>query len=127
MRLATSDLYESGYFLCGGARLAEVIPDRSGASPKIVFTFEGDYGLEEMRKSYWNGNATVNLAEYRRSLEHLKDIMFRHIRGGTSARPDGLAGATAGNAGGTSPRLNGEQRRRNRNGQEIVPAHQAVG
>jgi len=98
MRLATSDLYESGYFLCGGARLAEVIPDRSGASPKIVFTFEGDYGLEEMRKNYWNGNATVNLAEYRRSLETLKDIMFRHIRGGTGAGS------------------NGEKRRRERNG-----------
>ena len=80
MRLATSDLYESGYFLCGGAKLAEVVPDRSGASPKLVFTFEGNYELEEMQKNYWNGNATVNLAEYRRSLEVLKDIMFRHIR-----------------------------------------------
>ena len=80
MRLATSDLYESGFFLCSGARLAEVVPDRSGASPKIVFTFEGGCEIEELQKSYWNGNATVNLAEYRRSLETLKDIMFRRMR-----------------------------------------------
>jgi len=80
MRLATSDLYESGFFLCGGAKLAEVVPDRSGPILKVVFTFEGNYELEEMQKNYWNGNATVNLAEYRRSLETLKDIMFRHIR-----------------------------------------------
>lgn len=81
MRLATSDLYESGFFLCSGARLAEVVPDRSGASPKIVFTFEGGCEIEELQKSYWNGNATVNLSEYRRSLETLKDIMFRYVRG----------------------------------------------
>lgn len=104
MRLATSDLYESGFFLCSGARLAEAVPDRSGASPKIVFTFEGNYELEELQKSYWNGNATVNLAEYRRSLETLKDIMFRHIRG-ASALSNGLAGAMAGN----------EEKRENKN------------
>ena len=81
MRLATSDLYESGYFLCGGARLAEVVPDGSGVSPKLVFAFDGGDELGEMQRSYHCGTATVNLAEYRRSLEALKDIMFRHIRG----------------------------------------------
>jgi hypothetical protein len=80
MRLATSDLYESGYFLCRGARLMEVAPDRSGASPKLVFTFEGNYELEELQKHYWSGEATVNLAAYRRSLEALKDEMFRILR-----------------------------------------------
>ena len=105
MRLATSDLYESGYFLCGGACLAEVVPDRSGASPKLVFAFDGGDELGEMQRSYHCGTATVNLAEYRRSLEALKDIMFRHIRS-AGTRPDG-----------TSTRSNGEKRRRICDGQ----------
>ena len=115
MRLATSDLYESGYFLCGGARLAEVVPDRSGASPKLVFAFDGGDELGEMQRSYHCGTATVNLAEYRRSLEALKDIMFRHIRG-ASTRSNGGAGT----------RLNREERRRIGDGQGTVPAYQAV-
>lgn len=92
MRLATSDLYESGYFLCSGARLAEVVPDRSGPGLKLVFTFEGGYEIEEMQRSYWNGNATVNLADYRRSLEALKDIMFRQLRGEESRNRRGRDG-----------------------------------
>ena len=102
MRLATSDLYESGYFLCGGARLAEVVPDRSGASPQLVFAVDGGDERGEMQRSYHCGTATVNRAEYRRSLEALKDIMFRHIRG---------AGACS-NRASTRSNFNGEKRKR---------------
>ena len=79
MRLTSSDLYESSYLHCSGARLAEVCTDRGGP-PKVVFTFEISGDLEGLRRSYHPGTATVNPADYRRSLETLKDAMFRILR-----------------------------------------------
>lgn len=79
MRLTTTDLYESSFLHCAGAQLADVWNERSKSST-VVFVFDGDYQLEELQKSYHNGTATVNLADYRQSLEILKDAMFRLIR-----------------------------------------------
>ena len=79
MRLTTTDLYESGFLHCAGAQLADVWNERNRTST-VVFVFDGDYQLEELQKSYHNGTATVNLADYRRSVETLKDMMFDIIR-----------------------------------------------
>jgi len=79
MRLTTTDLYESGFLHCAGARLADVWNERSKAST-VVFVFDGDYQLEELQRSYHDGTATVNLADYRQSLETIKDAMFRILR-----------------------------------------------
>ena len=79
MRLTTTDLYESGFLLCAGAQLAEIWNERNKAST-VIFVFDGDYQLEELQRSYHNGTATVNLAEYRQSLEEIKDRMFAVLR-----------------------------------------------
>ena len=83
MRLTTSDLYESSFLHCAGAQLSDVWNEQSKAST-VIFVFDdsqlSDGRLEELQKSYHNGTATVNLAEYRHSLESLKDVMFRLIR-----------------------------------------------
>ena len=79
MRLTTTDLYESGFLLCAGARLAEIWNERNKAST-VIFVFDGNYELEELQRSYHNGTATVNLADYRRSLETVKDRMFAVLR-----------------------------------------------
>lgn len=79
MRLTTTDLYESGFLHCAGARLAEVWNERNKAST-VIFVFDGDYRLEELQRSYHDGTATVNLADYRQSLETIKDAMFRTLR-----------------------------------------------
>ena len=79
MRLTTTDLYESGFLHCAGARLADIWNERNKAST-VVFVFDGDYQLEELQRSYHNGTATVNLADYRHSLETVKDAMFRILR-----------------------------------------------
>ena len=79
MRLTTTDLYESGFLHCAGAHLADVWNERNKAST-VIFVFDGDYQLEELQRSYHNGTATVNLAEYRQSLEMIKDAMFRLLR-----------------------------------------------
>ena len=79
MRLTTTDLYESGFLHCAGAHLADIWNERNKAST-VVFVFDGDYQLEELQRSYHNGTATVNLADYRQSLETIKDAMFRILR-----------------------------------------------
>ena len=83
MRLTTTDLYESSYLHCAGAQLKDIWNERSRSST-VVFVFDDgpqcEGRLEELQKSYRNGTATVNLAEYRQSLETIKDVMFRLIR-----------------------------------------------
>lgn len=83
MRLTTTDLYESGFLHCAGARLADVWNERHKAST-VVFVFDdckqSEGQLEELQRSYHAGTATVNLADYRHSLETIKDAMFRILR-----------------------------------------------
>ena len=83
MRLTTTDLYESGFLHCAGAHLADVWNERNKAST-VIFVFDdckqSKGQLEELQRSYHNGTATVNLAEYRQSLETIKDAMFQLIR-----------------------------------------------
>ena len=83
MRLTTTDLYESGFLHCAGARLADIWNERNKAST-VVFVFDdckqSEGRLEELQRSYHNGTATVNLADYRQSLETVKDAMFAVLR-----------------------------------------------
>lgn len=83
MRLTTTDLYESGFLHCAGAQLADIWNERNKAST-VVFVFDdgkqSEGQLEELQRSYHNGTATVNLADYRQSLETVKDAMFQLIR-----------------------------------------------
>ena len=83
MRLTTTDLYESGFLHCAGAQLADIWNERNKAST-VVFVFDdckqSEGQLEELQRSYHNGTATVNLADYRHSLETIKDAMFQLIR-----------------------------------------------
>ena len=78
MRLTTTDLYESGFLHCSGAHLIDIWKEQNQSST-VIFVFDGDQ-LEVLQKCYHNGSATVNLSEYRNSLEHLKDKMFEMLR-----------------------------------------------
>ena len=82
MKLSTSDLYESGYFLSEGAALLEARMERR-RRPTVVFDFEdgrNHESLDRLQDAYHNGAAQINLAVYRGNLEILKDIMFRKIK-----------------------------------------------
>ena len=76
MRITTTDLYESSFLHCSGMKLAEVWKDRGKLYDTVVFAFEGNYQLEELQKSYHTGNAQVNLSDFRRSLNRLRNRMF---------------------------------------------------
>lgn len=68
--------------------------------PKAVFIIVGD-GIEEKAEAYRTGQATVNVAMLKFTIEKLKDAMFAKMR-------------------------EQEKRRRIGDGQGTVPAYQAV-
>ncbi len=79
MELKVKDLYEGAYLLCMGFQLKQLtIIDRHGKR-KAVFLISGD-GVEEKAESYRTGQATVNVAMLKFTLEKLKDAMFAKIR-----------------------------------------------
>ena len=89
MRLTTTDLYESGFLVSAGAHLAEIW-NGDERSSTVIFVFEegqrSSVRLEELQHSYHNGTARVNLSDYRRSLETVKDRMFAVLRNRTGVR-----------------------------------------
>lgn len=77
--LRVKDLYEGAYLLCMGFHLKKLtIIDGRGKS-KAVFIIAGD-GVEEEAEAYRTGQATVNVAMLKFTLEKLKDAMFAKIR-----------------------------------------------
>ena len=81
MHLTTTDLYESSFLHCCGAKLARAWVDRGRRRKTVVFLFEGNGQLAQLQTEYHTGRAVVNLAEYRASLEELKETMFGLLRG----------------------------------------------
>ena len=80
--LCVKDLYEGAYLLCMGFHLQKLTittPGGASGKRKAVFLIEGD-GIEEKAESYRMGQATVNVAMLKFTLEKLKDAMFAKIR-----------------------------------------------
>ena len=77
--LCVKDLYEGAYLLCMGFHLKKLTIVDSHRKRKAVFVIEGD-GIEDKAESYRMGQATVNVAMLKFTLEKLKDAMFTKIR-----------------------------------------------
>ncbi len=77
--LCVKDLYEGAYLLCMGFHLKQLTITDGRGKRKAVFLIEGD-GIEEKSESYRTGQATVNVAMLKFTLEKLKDAMFAKIR-----------------------------------------------
>ena len=112
MEMKIRDLYEGAYLLCMGFHLQQLTIVDGRGKPKAVFVIVGD-GIEEKAEAYRTGQATVNVAMLKFTLEKLKDAMFAKMREQGCRHPS-----------------NGEQekekRRRICDGQGTVPAYQAV-
>lgn len=80
MQILSSDLYESSYLYCCGARLIDIALDKHSFRRTVVFSFEGDR-LEQLQQKFRIGEAVVNIAEYRRSMIELKRLMLDLIDG----------------------------------------------
>jgi len=77
--LQVKDLYEGAYLLCKGFHLKQLTIVDSRGKPKAIFLVTGD-GIESESESYRTGQATVNVAMLKFTLEKLKDAMFTKIR-----------------------------------------------
>ena len=77
--LCVKDLYEGAYLLCMGFHLKTLTITDSRGKPKATFVISGD-GVEEKAEAYRTGQATVNVAMLKFTLEKLKDAMFAKIR-----------------------------------------------
>ena len=109
MEMKIRDLYEGAYLLCMGFHLQQLTIVDGRGKPKAVFVIVGD-GIEEKAEAYRTGQATVNVAMLKFTIEKLKDAMFAKMR----------------EQEGAGTRLNREERRRIGDGQGTVPAYQAV-
>ena len=83
MRVTTSDLYESTYYLCNGASLLEVNQDLA-RKKKVYFLFDdesiADGMLGDLQNKFIHGQADVNLSQYLGCLERIKDKLFAATR-----------------------------------------------
>jgi hypothetical protein len=84
MRVTTSDLYESTFYLCNGATLLNVNQDQC-RKRKVYFLFDdeniSDGLLADLQQQYIQGQADVNLSQYLSCLEKIKDKLFAVARG----------------------------------------------
>jgi len=111
MELQVKDLYEGAYLLCMGFHLKKLTIVDAHRKRKAVFVIEGN-GIEEKAESYRMGQATVNVAMLKFTLEKLKDAMFAKIREQEGAStPDKRKGTGTGKRGNhnESNRLNQTQ------------------
>lgn len=74
----TTDIFRGAYYLCMGAELKE-IGFRCNGSQMATFLFAGQ-DLTKHDRSYRNGKARVNPLQFREALNHLRDLLFEHLR-----------------------------------------------
>jgi hypothetical protein len=79
MGLVTENLHLSAYALANGAKLKTVSVSRTNGRRTAVFELESPY-IHKLADEYYGEAAVVNLAEYRRHLEELKDQLFEALR-----------------------------------------------
>jgi len=91
MELQVKDLYEGAYLLCMGFHLKQLTISDGYGKRKAVFVIEGN-GIEEKAESYRMGQATVNVAMLKFTLEKLKDAMFAKIRSEEQEKSKGKRG-----------------------------------
>ena len=76
--LETTDIFRGAFFLCMGGDLTD-IRFRQNGKQIASFLFTGP-DLAGHDKAYRNGNALVNPVQFRESLNHLRDILFKNLK-----------------------------------------------
>ena len=72
--LITSDYYEAGFYICLGYSVEKVELVKEAKKPAGKFTFTGE-GLTQAQIEYFNGQAVVNLLDFRRAYVHLNALL----------------------------------------------------
>ena len=87
--MCVKDLYEGAYLICMGFQLKKLTIVDAHRKRKAVFVISGD-GIEEKAESYRMGQAVVNVAMLKFTLEKLKDAMFAKIRSEEQSKGKGV-------------------------------------
>ena len=77
--LVTENLHLSAYALANGAKLKAVSVSRTNGRRTVVFELESAY-IHKLADEFYQSAAVVNLADYRRCVEELKDQLFGALR-----------------------------------------------
>jgi len=85
--LETTDIFRGAFYLCMGGDL-ENIRVRANGRQIATFFFSGR-DLQTHDKAYINGHALVNPVQFREALNHLRDILFEHLRKQGQSSPEG--------------------------------------
>lgn len=72
--IETTDLYQGSYLLAKGFRMSNTKLTRDGKKVLVCFSFTG-IGIRSEHLAFCNGNATVNVSDFRRSYLHLHFVL----------------------------------------------------
>jgi hypothetical protein len=79
MRVLTNDVFAGAYLLTQGARLVDLLVDRSPNRPCGTFVFEGDDALFQLEE-YSRGEAIAPVKEIRDGVSQLRTRLARALR-----------------------------------------------
>ena len=93
-----TDLFKGAFLLCMGARLDRVRVRNNGRAIATFLITGPD--LDRLDSDYRAGRALVNPVALRESLNHLRDVMFKHLRNqeGRRKHADRASGYRSGQA-----------------------------
>jgi hypothetical protein len=78
MRVLTNDVFAGAYLLTQGARLVDLLVDRSPSRPCGTFVLEGDDALHQLEE-YSRGEAIAPVKEIRDGVTHLRTCLARAL------------------------------------------------
>jgi hypothetical protein len=79
MEVRTTDLYLSAYLLTHQINPQEVVSEGRHRK-KVIFIFPETGKTRALASAYTNGQALINLADFRTHYEHARDLMFACLR-----------------------------------------------
>lgn len=79
MRVLTGDIFCGAYLMTQGARLVDLLVDRTLSRSSGTFVFEGD-NLLELQEQYSRGRACASVKGLRDAVTHLRTCLARALR-----------------------------------------------
>ena len=79
MRVLTNDVFAGAYLISRGARVADLLVDRTGARETGTFVLEGPTALED-HETYSRGEAIANVKIIREGVTYLRGRLARALR-----------------------------------------------
>ena len=80
LKVETTDLYHGAYLMAKGIALVSMTVFNSGGRSKIMFKFTGKKELVQVNKAFEQGQALVNPVDLKKSILHLKDMMYDKLK-----------------------------------------------